>query len=271
MAETILKIAKWKEVFERAESRKIKNLNWVAMPTSFSSNGYQMLLDEFGDEAPAIYGAWCVLVAFAASCTVRGTLSTSRGVAVKVGHIARTTGFQSTVFEKLITWATQEEVSWLIPAQPEEIPQNDGCNDDSGDFPETSGDFPGYKTRPDQTGHNITRQDKTGPAGLPACRSAGDVFESVDPDEIQRNANKLLRQFPSLGADLIWTVASIGTAIDAGFVGDLITRLKSGDIRKPKSYVDRAIQKQCEESGFVWSEMVLAMPPRPGISQKVDA
>ena len=60
---TVYRIAKWTETFERAESRKLKQLTWIAMPVGFSSTGYQAMLEDFDAErAPAIYGAWCALV-----------------------------------------------------------------------------------------------------------------------------------------------------------------------------------------------------------------
>ena len=183
---TVYRIAKWDEVFERAESRKLKTLTWVSVPTSFNSNGYQCMLDEFQDSAPAIYGAWCALVAIAASCTVRGTLCNSRGTPLPTTHLARISGFPRPIFDELINWASQPEIGWLVPSSESEIIEKLRENDTSGDrrgiVGGSPGEFPDYQTRPDQTRPDITQPnptqpDKTG-AGLSSVVGVG-VVSSV--------------------------------------------------------------------------------------------
>jgi site-specific DNA-cytosine methylase len=61
----VYRIAKWLETFETSDSRRNKTLSWVSWPLD-STNGYNDLVETFGDEAPLIYGAWCALVRFAA-------------------------------------------------------------------------------------------------------------------------------------------------------------------------------------------------------------
>lgn len=111
----IWKIAKWDVVFEKAESRRHKILTWVSMPVDFNSSGYQSLLEEFNGGSPAIYGAWCALVKFAAQCPTRGVLANSQRRPISLHHIARVTGFDVDVFEQLFGWATKVDVAWLIP------------------------------------------------------------------------------------------------------------------------------------------------------------
>lgn len=272
----ILKIAKWQDVFERAESRKLKTLSWVAIPTSFSSNGYQLLLDEFGDEAPAIYGAWCVLVAYAASCTVRGTLATSKGMPVKVGHIARTTGFGSTVFQKLINWAVQDSVAWLIPAQPHEIPKNNEENCNSAESPEASGEIPVHtdrQDRQDKTRHNTTTTDQTGPPGGQSVgqSSVEVVIEKFDLEQAKLLANKLLRYHESaLGTETIWQVACVASLFDEAIVTDLVGALKRDSIRSPSKYVRGVIRRACEERGLNHNSLLGSLPSPPAKKSRVS-
>ncbi len=63
----VYRISKWNEVFERAESRRLQKLNWVAMPVGFTSAGYQAMLDTFSERAPGYLWCWCALVAVAAT------------------------------------------------------------------------------------------------------------------------------------------------------------------------------------------------------------
>ena len=78
-ADSVLRVAKWTTTFEIAESRRHRQLKWVSMPITHSSNGYARMVEQFGDRAPAIYGCWCALLKIAATCPVRGVLSTSSG------------------------------------------------------------------------------------------------------------------------------------------------------------------------------------------------
>ena len=117
----VYRIAKWDTTFVTSESKRYKNLPWIALPTTFQSNGYQSMIDEFGDDAPAIYGAWCSLIKLASSCTVRGVLASSRGKAFTVSRIARMTYFPESVFVRLLAWAQTEEVGWIEVAESDEI------------------------------------------------------------------------------------------------------------------------------------------------------
>lgn len=109
----VYRISQWASTFETADSRKHKSLSWVSLPIDRQSNGYQSLIDHFGDEAAAIYGAWCVLVGIAASCPERGTLACSRGNGMSITRIARMAHMPESVFKKLFEWAIREEIGWL--------------------------------------------------------------------------------------------------------------------------------------------------------------
>lgn len=115
----VYRIAKWSTVYETSESKRHKTLSWVSMPIDFGSNGYQSLVDEFGDEAPAMYGAWCALVGVAAQAPTRGVLACSKGNPYTVARISRMTCFPVNVFERLMKWATSQDVEWIEVVSPE--------------------------------------------------------------------------------------------------------------------------------------------------------
>ena len=163
---TVYRIAKWQETFERAESRKLKQLTWISMPIKFSSSGYQAMLDEFEDDAAAMYGAWCALTAIGAQCHVRGVLGSSRGIPLKTSHMARLTGFSAEYFDRLIRWASHPAVAWLEVVSPSEAAEifpgyqgNQGLNEISGESP---GEAPAPQENPPHTGQDRTRHNKTG-------------------------------------------------------------------------------------------------------------
>lgn len=112
-----MQIADWESTFETAESRRLKVLTWIAMPVGFHSAGYHSLLDEFGDNAAGVYGAWCALCSLAGSCPARGRLTSSKGVSYSISRIARETHLAQHWFEKLIPWALAQ--GWLIATEPD--------------------------------------------------------------------------------------------------------------------------------------------------------
>jgi hypothetical protein len=171
----VYRIAKWREVFEKSESRKLKVPSWVSLPIAFGSSGYHSLLDEFGDDAAAIYGCWCSLLLVSAGCNVRGMLADSRGNPLRITWIARTTGFPVTLFERLVAWAASDEIGWLERLEAEDVQAAIAENQVISTETSSLGESPTHppevwgksratrqdKTGQDKTSHNKTRQDKT--------------------------------------------------------------------------------------------------------------
>lgn len=120
MSETGYQIVKWKEVFETSDSRRYKTLTWVSLPIGGDSTGYLSLIEEFGDDAAEIYGAWCALLSVAARSPTRGQLVDSRLRPYSISRIATQTRMKRSAFERLFEWALTEDVGWL-----EVIPPND--------------------------------------------------------------------------------------------------------------------------------------------------
>jgi hypothetical protein len=300
----VLRISKWSEVFERAESRKIKQLSWIALPVSFTSAGYQSLLDEFGSDAPAIYGAWCALCAVASSCTYRGVLATSRGIPLRTSHIARTTGFDVVLFERLMAWAIRDEIGWLttvseielatmLEANTEKTNENAGSCMSPGESPDMPGDRRGIPcttrpnlTRPDITKQDITQPDQTGAAPGATPTTGGDdlidrwkkptrgYFDLVC--EIASRFGRLperirMREGQELDREFIWQMSWIGAEFDRSTVDEICNRLASGEIKKPKSYAEAIVRKLCHTSGYEWRLLRGAVPPVPPMPGKQPA
>jgi hypothetical protein len=299
---TVLRINKWESVFERAESRKIKTLTWIAWPVNFSSNGYQSLLDEFGDDAAAIYGAWSALCSIAASCAVRGVLATSRGIPLKLSHIARTTGFDVKLFERLVDWARRDDIGWLGTVPGAELAKIIDCLNGSineniasgispGDSPDDSGEHRGNpcttrpnQTRPDITKPNITQPDQTGPGPMSRGQAADDgLFERWKTPtrsfldlvlEIATRFGRLpekvrCRTGQELDREFIWQIAWIGAEFDRDVIDDVRDRLASPEVLKPKNYAESVLRKLCSQNGHEWKVLRGLVPPPPPPVTKV--
>ena len=85
-----------------------------------------------------------------------------------------------------------------------------------------------------------------------AAEAAAKLFKDLDFEELKRQANKLLNARPVLGRDYVWQVIVVAEALERGYSGDLITKLASGDVRKPRSYLDAAMRGECERHGLDW-------------------
>jgi hypothetical protein len=235
--ETIYEIAKWSEVFETAESRRHKSLSWVSFPIKTSSSGYQSMLDEFGDDAAAIYGAWCALVAFAAQQSPRGRLCNSQGKPVSFTVLVRFSGFPQSLFERLLDWAKRDEVRWLVPVDCNENTTKTSESDSAqplpshcpGDTQPTTG-LPD-QTRPDKTLPYQTLPDQTLQAGSGffddvVLDEYESVFDLLTPSDLA-NTRKLKAWMelvsrhpkPVIGnseESFFWMIAAAECAIESG-------------------------------------------------------
>lgn len=168
-------IASWGETFETSDSRKHKTLAWISLPTDRQSSGYQSLIDHFGDESPAIYGAWCALVSIAAACPKRGTLTSGKGEPYSVQRIARMAFMPQAVFVKLFEWASKPNVGWLIAC---EARQDDPVIDCQSINDQSVIDCPSIATQSTIELPNTTLPNTTLPTHTPSFD--GDECESQD-------------------------------------------------------------------------------------------
>jgi hypothetical protein len=272
--EQIWRIAKWASTFENSASRKLKALHWVSMPVNFASNGYQCLLDEFGDEAPAIYGAWCALVSVAAQCNRRGVLASDSGKPLKLNHVARTTGFPESVFRKLFDWASSDSVKWLIPTSYDEVKaefsalENQTSADSadasadspnaSADSADASAESPEYPT--DQTLPTITRTRQTPTPtnqAYPAAGAGAGGGLCLDWEAGKRAAERLRKRFSKdeLPTELCFHAGVAAVALEPSFISTIIADAAGGKVKAPRRYILTACQNMAKRHGWDWDRL----------------
>lgn len=193
----VYRIARWNEIFEKADNRRCVTMRWISLPIDFNSSGYESLLNEFEGRAAEVYGCWCALLCLASTCPVRGVLADTKGRPKSVSWMVRTSGFPSELFERLITWAASPSVGWLVSVPADELavmlreacsalplstssnrtergrkPAASASRESSGQHPDEMGLHPDKPaTHPDEssicpdairtTGQDITGHDKT--------------------------------------------------------------------------------------------------------------
>jgi len=107
----LYRIRDWDKHFENASSRKLKRLDWVAIPNKTDGEGYCALVDH--PNAAAHLGAWYAIVEAASKQTPRGNLP--GGFSQGIGGICRSLGRISRLPEAVFAEAIPrlEEIGWL--------------------------------------------------------------------------------------------------------------------------------------------------------------
>ena len=175
----VYEIARWSEVFETSESRKLKSLPWIAERTDFTSTGWQQGLDDFGPaEWLQIYGAWMVIVRTAATAKSRGRLCGDKGEPWTAARIARPSGTCPELIARAFSWAIK--VGWLVPV---EFPSG-----------ESAGNLPTCQEKATTTRQDRTRQDRTERNGTEQAAepSRADVLNSSESQSKGRPASVTL-------------------------------------------------------------------------------
>lgn len=267
----ILRIAKWKETFEKSDAKRLLHLPWISVPTSMDSNGFVLMTEDFGvSDAPAIYGAWIALCQYAAGCTVRGTLATSRGGPIPLSRVARKSGWSVDLFERLVEWASSERIGWIEVVSENGSPRINPVPDTDG-----IGENPYY-------GHNITehngrtdgrsaaREEETRPPVRPILfferweeikSHAESLHKAIDPQlrKLKKIDKELALQFgalrvyyPELDVQWIRMMHCIRARAD-----------DKGSLQNPWAWLKSEIIRSCNECGPGYDLMIGAMDMHP--------
>lgn len=182
-----IRIAKFDEVFIKADNEKLKRRNrpllWISQPTGFTSRGYHALFDEFeGVKAMAVYGCFNCLVKLAGKPPNYGTLTHENGERMTLGYITREAFIPPGLICDTVRWGLK--VGWL-----ELDVDSSGCHPDA--IRTVAGCHPDYKTGQDETTQHQTPQRKG--------RSPPGLVSDLPPfDDIERHWNAALSVSQSL-------------------------------------------------------------------------
>lgn len=107
----VYSIRDWERNFEKAQSRKLDVMSWVAMPVKHDGLGYRRIISM--PDGPLIYSAWVLMVQVAAKCKVRGVLADENGP-LTADDLFVKTGCPVVVFEKAIEVLSSRQIGWLL-------------------------------------------------------------------------------------------------------------------------------------------------------------
>jgi hypothetical protein len=113
------RIKNWDETFENNQSRNLKTMTWVKVPTKMDGDGYTELLDH--PNGATHYGAWMACTLIAAKCNPRGTLVRTGNKPHDFDSLARISRIPCKVFEEAIPRLVS--IGWLedIPVDTKEV------------------------------------------------------------------------------------------------------------------------------------------------------
>lgn len=190
-------IVDWADNFTNSDSRKVKHLSWLPIPTKEGEHYCAMMCESNGAE---IYGVWIALVIMASKCPVRGRLIKANGEPHDFRSISQRTRISERILKRCIEWL-DNETDWveLVDWTDDAGISSAHAKKSSGNHPETPGNFPGKAgsesgcdsgesgKRPYDIEHrDIENMDRTEQAlrstGLPSKKGEGsqsDVFSRV--------------------------------------------------------------------------------------------
>jgi hypothetical protein len=262
----VYRVRGWDRVFETADSRRQKTLNWISIPLGFDSDGFVKLIEDFGDDAPSIYGAWVALTVVAARCHVRGVLCTSAGEGFSPSRLVFLTRFPRSVFEKLIEWASSQRVGWLevLPSDQVKIMLN-GCQSVEK---RSAIDL---QDKTDKTKQDKTQPHPTRPSGGRSVVGGGDPvegggrvlgrsdFDPVPTEAVVELAKRLALPF-ALEQRQRGQVARLALAagVRSGLL-ELARACGSTTVRSPSRYWQRGVVKLFAEAGVDFDASLQAL------------
>lgn len=260
----LLEIAKWKETFEKSDSRKVTKLQWVAVPVDNSSAGYMQLAEDYPDELPMIYGCFLALVGIASGAHIRGVLADSKGRPFSIRRLA----MMSRMPEECVKRAVEVciEIGWIISSPANDNHTGDahltqqntengessrhhreGVGSASGCYPDgiptASGDHPDAVRTPsrlqdrtvqDKTGHNKTRTNTT-------SITDGTITPALAFKEIENRHRSIEDKFVWLYEDAL-RVVSVSQPDDVAFIAKAAMMVAHPHYRLSESQFREALE-----------------------------
>jgi len=118
-----LAIRNWETLFEVAQSRKVAEMKWVAVPTRHDGESFRTIMAH--KDGGIIYTTWILLLQIAAKAKPRGHLLRGIGLPHTMESLSIKTGAPAQWFETAIDYLT-EHTDWLESRELAEPSQQQG-------------------------------------------------------------------------------------------------------------------------------------------------
>ena len=106
----VYRIVDWDKHYEKAQTRKCKDMKWVPIPTRHDGSGYRRVVNH--KKGSEIYTAWIAMVAIASKMDTRGVL-VKDGRPLTSEDLSLASGWPEHFFDAAFEVLTQENIGWL--------------------------------------------------------------------------------------------------------------------------------------------------------------
>ena len=117
----IYRIKDWDQLYEKAQTRKCKAMNWVAVPNRHDGAGYASIAAH--ERSCELFTAWILILEVASKMPTRGLLFKD-GRPVTTRDLAKRTRFPEEIFALAFSVLVQPEIGWLERVAGDEIIQD---------------------------------------------------------------------------------------------------------------------------------------------------
>ena len=115
----MLIIKNWNSHFETAQSRKVSNLTWVAIPNNLNSRGYRKIMKH--PDRAKVFAAWIILIEIASNSKTRGQLGDEDGP-YSTDDLELYSDFPKEDFELAIPFL--KKIGWVCEQDTTEVVDN---------------------------------------------------------------------------------------------------------------------------------------------------
>ena len=106
-----IQVKDWDKKFEIAQSRKLKHMQWVAIPNNHRGGGYMALSEH--PKAAELFAAFILIVEVASTMRIRGLLVSNSGRPLTARNLAKITYFPVSIFDSAFKELIKPEIGWL--------------------------------------------------------------------------------------------------------------------------------------------------------------
>jgi len=103
-------IKRWNELYETAETRKLKRLLWLPVPNKHDGRGLRRLMRR--EDGLEIFGAWCIILQVASKMPQRGVLEDQDGP-LEPQDIADKAGVSVLAITHALSVLSSVEIGWI--------------------------------------------------------------------------------------------------------------------------------------------------------------
>ena len=105
------RIKDWKKHFEISQSKRCSKMSWVAIPNSWDTHGYSLVMAH--ERYAEIYCAWCLMVQIASKMPLRVELVNGRPLIPEI--MAVRTRTKPDIFKIALEVLCSKDIAWIEP------------------------------------------------------------------------------------------------------------------------------------------------------------